>query len=280
MNSVIRNKKIGIGTVQFGLQYGIKNVYGQTSKEEVKKILKIASEKGITIIDTAHAYGISESVLGEQNLSQFDIVSKFTANTSDSLNEQLHDSLKRLNKTSIYAYLSHSVENLIKNPCLIHTLNKLKEKSIVTKIGCSFNHSREIEMIQRIGFKPDLIQIPFNIFDNRFKEYAIQAKEWNCEVHSRSSFLQGLFFCNTQQLHPFFTPLIKDIDKLQMFGDNLVNMLLSYCANQPFIDVVIIGVDNSIQFEQNINVLCTPIVYDFINFQFDEPLITPSEWVK
>ena len=277
MNSDI---KIGLGTVQFGLPYGINNLYGQTTKEEVGIILQTAAEIGITIIDTAHAYGNSESVLGEQNLMPFDIVSKFTANTPNGLNKQLDDSLRLLNTKYIYAYLSHSVENLIENPQLIHTLNELKQKSIVTKIGCSFNHSSEVEMIQRIGFKPDLIQIPFNIFDNRFKEYAIQAKEWNCEVHSRSSFLQGLFFCNTQQLHPFFTPLKNDIDKLQMFGDNLVNMLLSYCVNQPFIDVVVIGVNNAIQLEQNINVLNTAIEYDFTNYQFDEPLITPSEWLK
>jgi aryl-alcohol dehydrogenase-like predicted oxidoreductase len=159
-----RNNKIGLGTVQFGLPYGINNLYGQTTKEEVGIILQTAAEKGITIIDTARAYGNSESVLGEQNLNQFDIVSKFTANASDGLNEQLADSLRRLNTKCMYAYLSHSVENLIENPQLIDTLNELKQKSIVTKIGCSFNHSSEVEMIQRIGFKPDLIQIPFNIF--------------------------------------------------------------------------------------------------------------------
>lgn len=277
---MIRNTKLGLGTVQFGLEYGIRNSYGQTSKKEVKKILYKAKDEGITILDTAHAYGTSESVLGEHDLSQFNIVTKFTANTSDDLNEQLTDSLKRLNTKSIYAYLSHSVEALINNKQLINTLNELKQKRLVKKIGCSFNHIGEIEMIQRIGFEPDLIQIPFNIFDNRFKEYAIRAKEWNCEVHSRSTFLQGLFFCNTQQLPPFFNPLKKDIDKVQLFGENLANMLLTYCINQSFIDVVVVGVNNSAQLEQNLKVLRNPMKYEFTGFQFDESLITPSEWVR
>ena len=62
--------KLGLGTVQFGTDYGISNKLGQTSADEVRKILEFAAGHGIRYLDTAPAYGTSEAVLGE-NLSPY-----------------------------------------------------------------------------------------------------------------------------------------------------------------------------------------------------------------
>lgn len=56
--------KIALGTAQFGMDYGVSNLTGQTSMNIVKQILKTAQEYGIDCLDTAHAYGNAESVLG------------------------------------------------------------------------------------------------------------------------------------------------------------------------------------------------------------------------
>jgi aryl-alcohol dehydrogenase-like predicted oxidoreductase len=56
--------RIGLGTVQFGLNYGISNTGGQTSSDEVRHILTLAAERGVRVLDTAALYGNSESVLG------------------------------------------------------------------------------------------------------------------------------------------------------------------------------------------------------------------------
>ena len=68
--------KIAIGTVQFGQKYGITNKLGQVGKLEVKKILELAREKKIDLLDTAITYGNSEKVLGEIGVSNFTIVTK------------------------------------------------------------------------------------------------------------------------------------------------------------------------------------------------------------
>jgi aryl-alcohol dehydrogenase-like predicted oxidoreductase len=70
-------RKIGLGTAQFGLNYGISNVQGQTPLTEVRNILEIARQHKVTIIDTASAYGNAENVLGRHDLSLFKVVSKF-----------------------------------------------------------------------------------------------------------------------------------------------------------------------------------------------------------
>ncbi|NMC45140.1 MAG: hypothetical protein GYA46_14565, partial [candidate division Zixibacteria bacterium] len=56
--------RLGLGAVQFGLDYGIANRRGKTVLEEVRDILACAAERGIRTVDTAPAYGDSEEVLG------------------------------------------------------------------------------------------------------------------------------------------------------------------------------------------------------------------------
>lgn len=69
-------EKLTLGSVQFGINYGIANQTGRVTPEEVSKILKTAKTNNISTIDTAIAYGDSESVLGRQDLTNFSIVSK------------------------------------------------------------------------------------------------------------------------------------------------------------------------------------------------------------
>ena len=72
--------KLVLGTVQFGLDYGVNNQSGQVQQSEVNKILQLAKESGIKKIDTSSAYGTSESVLGKslsENNLQFHIISKY-----------------------------------------------------------------------------------------------------------------------------------------------------------------------------------------------------------
>ena len=68
--------KIALGTVQFGLKYGISNSIGQTDRDEAAKILTYAASKNIQFIDTANVYGDSERVLGSLNVMNFNIVTK------------------------------------------------------------------------------------------------------------------------------------------------------------------------------------------------------------
>ena len=70
-----------LGTVQFGMKYGINNTLGQPSEENVFEMLDTAFENGIRVIDTARAYGTAETVLGRyfasgKNVYTVKIISK------------------------------------------------------------------------------------------------------------------------------------------------------------------------------------------------------------
>ena len=61
---MIQVPQLCLGTVQFGLPYGITNQTGQVPEKEVRSILALAASSGISLLDTAQAYGNAESVLG------------------------------------------------------------------------------------------------------------------------------------------------------------------------------------------------------------------------
>src|SRR5690349_18941362 len=105
--------RIGLGSVQFGMRYGISNLAGQTPPKEVNAILSLARQNGVKIIDTAFSYGNAENVLGENDLAAFDIVSKFKG---DSPLQQLRHTLLSLNVESLYAYMAHWPMDIIDHP--------------------------------------------------------------------------------------------------------------------------------------------------------------------
>lgn len=274
------NHKIGIGTVQFGMPYGISNNVGQTSDKEVGNILRSALSAEITVIDTASAYGNAEEVLGENDLQPFKIVSKFMPSTNkDGIENQLIQSLSKLKIKKLYGYLAHRPDDLLNDPIQWIQLKRLKDENKITKIGYSLNTVEELIMLLKKNMIPDLVQVPYNYLDNRFRDHLIDLKSRGCEIHTRSAFLQGLFFMNVQQLHSFFLE-VKDViyDLQNEFKERLVGTLLKYVLEQDFIDCVIMGVENAQQLTLNINsVNEAPDISDWTN-KVSDLILMPMNW--
>ena len=68
--------RLALGTVQFGLSYGIANQAGQVTRPEAKGMLQLALTSGIDTLDTAITYGDSEMCLGEVGTQDFKLVTK------------------------------------------------------------------------------------------------------------------------------------------------------------------------------------------------------------
>lgn len=280
---MFNRNKIAIGTVQFGLDYGISNFQGKTTPKEAEKILNYAQNHGIKILDTASAYGDSQQVLGMNNLTGFQIISKFTSSNKEDLLNEFNSTISKLGVHSIYGYLAHKSEHLVKNPEIWEALVDLKAQKKIQKIGISFNEISEVNNIKKHKILPDIIQIPYNYFDNRFKEVAESYKESGVEIHSRSSFLQGLFFLDKKHLESNFKEVQDMVIWLQNeHKERLSGFLLKYCLEKPFIDSVVIGVNNLEQLKQNIKGI--DVNYDYDNYPFSkdipEHILIPSQWNK
>lgn len=273
------NSKIGIGSAQFGIPYGISNVKGKTTSEEVLKILNLAENLGIYTLDTAAAYGDAEDVLGKYNLSKFMVVSKFMPPENEQkISNQLFSCLTKLKTTSIYGFLAHRPLNLNNNPWQWDELKELRSEGLIRKIGFSLNEPSELDALLTKGIIPDLIQVPFNYFDRRFVGQMIKLKERGCEIHTRSSFLQGLFFADMKKLSTYFDevkPIIKSMQESIAF---LSGSLLRFVIEQPFIDKVIIGVENSNQLLVNLETIEQSSELPELINHVPEKILLPSKW--
>ncbi|MDT0686576.1 aldo/keto reductase [Autumnicola psychrophila] len=272
--------KLGLGTVQFGLSYGISNKAGKTSDEEVQKILKTAEQKGINVLDSASAYGNAEEVLGQNDISGFKLVSKFLPPSEGKMViSQLKQSLKNLRLNYLYGYLAHRPMELLIHPEQWGELLDFKAEGIVEKIGFSLNEPEELEKLLEKGFVPDLIQVPYNYFDRRFESAIINLKDKGCEVHTRSAFLQGLFFMDPNELQDHFAEVKPLLEQLQEIKP-LNGALLKFVLERPFIDKVITGVENEAQLMQNIDSIEIAATLPELEKTISNDILIPSRWSK
>lgn len=206
--------RIALGTVQFGLPYGIANQTGQVARSEAKAMLQLAAANSIDTLDTAIAYGESETRLGEAGVQSFNVVTKLPAipaschDVNGWVREQVGLSLCRLDLTRVYGLLLHRSDDLLGNngAMLWHALEELRDVDLVQKIGVSVYAPSEIEAVTSL-YKVDLVQAPFNIVDRRLSTsgWLDRLKSKGVEVHTRSAFLQGLLLMSRTAIPPKFS---------------------------------------------------------------------------
>ena len=249
--------KLALGTVQFGMNYGISNVSGQTNKNEVADILKLAKIIGIDTLDTAQGYGESEAVLGGIGVRHFNLISKLnsTGLKNDRVETLIKQSLKATRLDVLYAMLFHNAESAIQYPDAIKELQILKEKGVILKWGYSIYTPQELELLLSKYDLPDLIQVPYNHLDVRFEKLMGELHQKGVEIHTRSTFLQGLFFMNPDSLPEFFNPVreyLINLRKAFLSVENIASNLLGWALEKPFIDKVVIGINAKDQLNSNV----------------------------
>jgi aryl-alcohol dehydrogenase-like predicted oxidoreductase len=282
--------KIGLGSVQFGLRYGIKNVGGKVGPGEVSRIISRARSGGIELLDTASGYGDSERTLGDCDVRGFDIVTKINpkAYTPDMVERSVRTSLLDLRVPRFYGVLVHDVSKFFGNPANWERLRCLRDDGVILKTGVSVYRPAELEQLLDSGFAIDIVQLPYNVLDTRFKGLLPRLKEARIEVHARSLFLQGLFFMDPLSLPAHFTSIATRIEHLgeisRQLRVSLSTVLLAFGALEPSIDRLIIGVDSEANLQENLDAVdlcsvCTPILDELhmLSVQ-DESIILPINW--
>lgn len=285
--------RLAIGTAQFGLNYGISNMEGQVNREQISLILHAAIQAGVNLIDTASAYGTAEDELGyyfnvyPEVLNRIKVVSKYLPSDTTITMDATLDSLQRLKLNRLYGYLLHDFSKVRFNKYLINEFLSLKNKCAIQKIGFSLYYPKDLDFLFEYEFAFDIIQFPFNIFDQRFATYFSELKRRNIEIHTRSSFLQGLFFMDTKNLPCKLKPLTAKLKAIQHVGilNNLSveALALGFNLSFPEIDRVIIGVNNFKNFADNLEA-CNQRISSAILANLrelredDEQLILPINW--
>ncbi|WP_373515393.1 aldo/keto reductase [Persicitalea sp.] len=289
MNST--RSKIILGTVQFGLDYGINNSQGRPDPQRVFDILDLAFAQGVRILDSADAYGNAPEIIGRYHQSQaekFDIITKFKSGPHFEAEEWLSQQLGKFGVQRLYAAMFHDFQDYQANRSVISDFEKLVQDGSIGKIGVSIYTNHQLaEAIADPSIS--LIQLPYNLLDNHSQrgELLAKAKAAGKEVHVRSVFLQGLFFVATEDIPEKLVPLKPELEALgqlaSRFGVPLESMALNYAVINPHIDHVLIGVDTPEQLQANLSSLAQTLPPELIETLDrikvkDVALLNPTNW--
>jgi aryl-alcohol dehydrogenase-like predicted oxidoreductase len=277
--------KLALGTVQFGLDYGVTNLRGQVTIDEVKNILDFAKNNKINTLDTASLYGNSEQILGEVGVNDYQVITK-TIPLKESVNEVIdgfYKSLESLNQRQVEGLLIHNI-NDIENKrfdTLFNRLNELRQKGLIKKIGFSTYTPEQVDFLLE-NFDFDLIQLPFNVFDTRLIEDGqLQIlKSKNIEVHVRSVFLQGVLL-DFDNLSDYFSTWKKQFNEYEAMvkasGLSLLEYALNFALSIQEIDKVLVGVDSEEQLREIVQAVKGQSNLDTYPIN-DINLLNPSLW--
>ena len=219
--------RIGLGTVQFAMDYGISNRTGRPSEAEVAAILARAVEAGVGYLDTAASYDEAEILIGRHLPSDHGlrIVTKLppivedaiSASRAEAMLAAVASSLERLRSTQVYGVLIHQTRDLAKPgwQYLIEALRESRARGWAAHIGVSVYDAGDLAILEN-RFTPDLVQLPFNALDRRLavSGWLRRLKAAGIEVHARSLFLQGLLLMEPAALPDFFGPLREGLKSL------------------------------------------------------------------
>jgi aryl-alcohol dehydrogenase-like predicted oxidoreductase len=284
--------RLALGTVQFGMPYGVANRSGQVSGNEAKSMLSLALENQIDMLDTAIAYGDSESCLGKLGTKGFSLVTKlppipYSCNDLEEwVHQQVDASLLRLGVTKIYGLLLHRPADLLGPHAanLYQSMKLLKESGRVEKIGISIYCPSELEALIPC-YQFDLIQAPFNLVDQRLltSGWLQRLKDSNIEIHTRSAFLQGLLLMPYAEIPSKFhrwddlwNRWHKWLSKYQV---DAVHACITYVLSFPEIDRVIVGADGLEQLQSIISLSKNKLAYPIPELGCsDDKLINPANW--
>ena len=294
-----------LGTVQFGMDYGIKG-QKQPSVEDAIKMLDYATQNGIDNIDTAAAYGTAEDVVGEflnkKTISRekLFISSKLNPHKLDKakpedykkiIRQCLNNSLKRLNTEYINAYVFHTPEYSLNEP-LLQALYEVKEEGKIIHCGVSVYYPNEAKACINSDFV-DFIQLPSSIFDQRMRKegvFDLALKNGKTQIHSRSAFIQGLILMTEDEIPNFLLgakPIIRKIDTICLKYDiSRIKLAMLYVKQFKAISHLVFGVDNIEQLKENINIFTEDFSSDIlkeIGKEFENieaNIMMPSLWAQ
>jgi aryl-alcohol dehydrogenase-like predicted oxidoreductase len=281
-----------LGTAQFGLNYGIANHAGQTTPNEARHILRLAASRGVRIVDTAVAYGDSESRLGDIGLQNWGVISKIpgvpdtTANVRHWVKESVESSLSRLRIVRLHGLLLHQPEQLLgpAGPALYAALLELKNDGLAQNIGISIYDPSELdELCLRYDF--DIVQCPFNVLDRRLIDsgWLYRLREQGTQLHVRSIFLQGLLLMSRQARPAKFSRWSDLWSTWEQWLERSTVTPLQACLNFalsfPEIRHVVLGVDHVRHLQEILAAIGRelPAVPENLRCR-DLDLINPSRW--
>jgi aryl-alcohol dehydrogenase-like predicted oxidoreductase len=271
-----------LGTAQLGLNYGIANATGIPNAKDIDQIFMICKNNGINYCDTAYAYGASHKLVKSRGIK---IITKLSLGDPLKTKLELEKLSSEFDGEALDTVLVHNPKCLFDHPKNWEELQHLKQNNQF-KIGVSVYTPQEAYELLNLQIVPDVIQIPYNIFDQKFDAILPELKNLGIEIHARSLFLQGLFFLNLSEIPKNIELLVNPMKVFNDFCNNdpseKMKNALHFVLHNQWIDKLILGVEKPYQLLELIDCYNS---YDgnisSFDYQFDDTqkhLLNPTNW--
>ncbi|MBX9567005.1 aldo/keto reductase [Aeromonas hydrophila] len=237
--------RLALGTVQFGLDYGISNHDGQVSDEELDTIIALASQAGIDTLDTAQAYGNAELRLGQRDITGFTLIDKLAPGLPLSdVQSAVNNSLHLLGRKRLDGLLLHRSQDA--SAAMFELLTELQRQGTIGKLGISVYSPEELDAWSAAGYPLELVQLPANLLDQRFLRtgWLDKLAEMGCEIHVRSLFLQGLLLMQPTQRADYFQRFATALERFDHWHPSMAPLgkALSIMTALPQVSRFVVGV--------------------------------------
>lgn len=297
----MKKAKLCLGTVQFGLDYGINNSTGKPSQAQSFQMLDLALQSGIDVIDTAQAYGTAEELLGCYNIaaSSAKVISKLQPNSIEPdradvervVREHLQQSLKQIGLQTLDGYLLHTPEYYYDRR-ILQALRSCRDEGLIRHFGVSIYETEHALDVVREGVV-DYIQIPYSVFDQRLDrtEFFSLAKQNGVTVFARSAFLQGLILMDDAAIPQHLAEVrgyLKKLDAvIEKHAVSRLQAALLFSQTHPGIDYLVFGVDTMEQLQEDLALAKAEVdfaacreelAHEFIDVK--KSIIFPSLWKR
>ena len=279
-------EKYCVGTAQIGIAgYGIANL--NKSIPDANQIFDYAISNKILKIDTSNYYGKINEIIC--NYSKKEILDVYTKIGSD---KDLDFFLENCKIDRVKGCYIHHFKDYKQDRKILDNLYVAQKKGKVEKIGFSIYEKFEIDEILNANLKIQMIQLPYNVLDQRFEVYFKDLKNLGIEINVRSCFLQGLLLKDDLLISKNDFVNNKVNKTLRKFKDicskyNISNIQACYlfCNEIEYVDQVIVGCDSVDQLKQNIKnfsdikIKRDDIIDDIRKISIDDKrIILPFNW--
>ena len=306
-----RRPGLVLGGVQLGSSYGIMAPQPQPPRREALALLREADSLGLGGIDTARAYGKSETVIGrhlreagamprECIVTKLDPLDHLASSDSRgdieaAVDRSLDESQAALGLDELSTLLLHRASHLTAHAGVIWArLLYWAANGRIRRLGVSVESPGELLEVLR---RPEIrhIQMPLNILDGRWFQPSIEAALTGREgvvIDVRSVFLQGVLLQADPRLWPAVpnydpSALISWLDRCRALSgrERVADLCLGFVQGLPWVDRIVIGVANGAQLRANVAGFdLGPLSADLVREigasrpAVPESLLMPSRW--
>ncbi len=296
--------QLSLGTVELGVKYGIykSGEFTRPSKKEAIQLLLHAFEQGVNLIDTAPAYGTSETLIGaalKEWQGEVYIATKVgkvgdngtppSQDVKKSIFKSIAGSLKHLKRDYLDLVQIHNpTTSDLRNGEILDALLEAQHQGMVQHIGVSvYETDTALEALRHPEFVS--LQVAYNLLDHRmFAKVFPKAEECDVAILTRSALLKGVLTERYRLLPAHFVKLKQAAEKAQtwadLLGDTLPNAAIRFCLSSEQVASVLVGVRSRDELRSNLDAVNKPLI-DGMQLQSagelavdDEALVDPRTW--